>query len=310
MSEDRRAKIALLDVEHAPNWATEAVQDGGGQLTPMEDAEALLLWHHPPSPLDVRTALERAPQIRWVQLPSAGVDRYAAVLARDGRVWTCAKGVYAEPVAEHALALTLAGIRELVVRARSVEWGEETTATLYESNVTVIGGGGIAEAYLALLVPFRVHATVVRRVPTPMANAETVVGPEDLHKTLAGADVVMLAAALTPETRGMIGRAELDLMPSHSWLVNIARGELVDQDELVRALEAGRIGGAALDATDPEPLPPDHPLWQLDCCLITPHVGVGYELGLPMLARRLRENVRRFISGEALLGVVDLDLGY
>ena len=307
----RRPKCALLDQRNSPPWALEAIARGGGQLVAIEEAEALLLWHHPPNPADVLDALEHAPGIRWVQLPSAGVDRYAAVLsAAPDVVFTCAKGVYAEPVAEHALALTLAGLRELQVRARTNDWGEETGLTLYDAHVTCIGGGGIAQEFLRLLEPFRVRSTVVRRHPTPMEGVDRVMPPDQIHSALASADVVLIAVALTADTDGLIASPELRVMKKHAWFINIARGRIVNQDDLVVALQEGWIGGAALDATTPEPLPPDHVLWTLDNCLITPHVAVGYELGLPLLGARFQENVAHFAADEGMVGLVDLDHGY
>src|SRR5690606_14814655 len=119
--------------------------------------------------------------------------------------------------------------------------------------------------------------------------------PSDrLHEALVGADVVVLTLALTPETEGVIAAPELDAMEPHAWLVNVARGRHVVTDDLVAALAERRIGGAALDVTHPEPLPANHPLWSLPNCLITPHVGNTPEMGIPLLAERVRENVRRF----------------
>ena len=120
----------------------------------------------------------------------------------------------------------------------------------------------------------------------------------------------MLALALTPDTERIVDAAVLDALPDHAWVVNVARGGHVDTDALVAALGAGTIGGAALDVTAPEPLPDDHPLWSLPNATVTPHVGNTPEMGRPLLAARVTENVRRFTSGEPLVGPVDPDLGY
>ena len=127
---------------------------------------------------------------------------------------------------------------------------------------------------------------------------------------IAGADVVILALALTPDTEGMISRSELEQMQSHAWIVNVARGRHIVTDDLVWALEHGVIGGAGLDVTDPEPLPADHPLWRLPNCIITPHVGNTPEMAVPLLSERITANVRRFAAGEPLIGPVHVDLGY
>ncbi|MDQ4090585.1 MAG: hydroxyacid dehydrogenase, partial [Actinomycetota bacterium] len=137
-----------------------------------------------------------------------------------------------------------------------------------------------------------------------------VVGRERLHEALAGARLVVLALALTPESTGIIGAAELDCMESDAWLVNVARGAHVVTDDLVAALRAGGIGGAALDVTDPEPLPAGHPLWDLDTCLITPHTANTWEMAEPLFAARIAANVDRYQRQEPLLGLVDPELGY
>jgi phosphoglycerate dehydrogenase-like enzyme len=259
----------------------------------------------------LRAALAAQPRISWVQLPQAGIERVveAGVIDRHRR-WTSAKGAYAEPVAEHALALLLAGLRQLKVRARARSWGAPGGVSLFDQPVTVVGGGGIAAVLLRLLEPFRTPVTVVRRHPEPVPGAARTVGSDRLLEALPGARAVVLTLALTPQTRGLIGRAELAAMDGGAWLVNVARGGLVDTGALADALRAGRIGGAALDVTDPEPLPAGHPLWNLPNCLITPHTADTEEMTRPLLAGRIAENVRRLAAGQELAGLVDPDLGY
>ena len=286
----------------------DAVTSAGGKLTDPDDAEALV-WTNPFDPGALAGVLQAHPGIRWVQLPFAGVELFAGLFG-DGRTWTCTKGSYAEPVAEHALALALAGLRQLPRRARARSWGDQAGIRLAGARVTVVGGGGITEALLRLLAPFGVEATVVRRRVAPVPGAARVVGPDELHASLPGALVVVLALALTPETTGIMGRAELERMDGASWLVNVARGAHVVTDDLVDALRAGAIGGAALDVTDPEPLLSGHPLWDLDNCLITPHTSNTWEMAEPLFARRVGDNVARYARGEPLLGSIDPALGY
>ncbi|MDP8987864.1 MAG: D-isomer specific 2-hydroxyacid dehydrogenase family protein [Actinomycetota bacterium] len=296
-----------LAPERRPALAA-AVLDGGGQLVEPDRAEALV-WTDPFDAGALEELLRAAPTVRWVQLPFAGVDRFAPLLG-DGRTWTSAKGAYAEPVAEHALALSLAGLRALPARARAREWGPEAGKRLVGARLTIVGGGTITRALLSLLEPFRVDATVVRRHVSPVAGARRVVGPDRLHEVLPGASLVVLTLALTPETAGIVGADELDRMDGDAWLVNVARGAHVDTDALVAALEQRAIGGAALDVTEPEPLPAGHPLWNLDNCLVTPHVANTSEMAAPLLAERVRQNVQRYRRGEDLLGLVDPALGY
>jgi len=302
------------------DWAAEAIRSGGGQAVALDRADqavtqdqepAGLVWTDGTAMEGLRHALLTHPQISWVQLPMAGVELAleAGVIDRRRR-WTSAKGAYAEPVAEHALALLLAGLRQLKVRAQARSWGEPAAVSLFDQTVTVVGGGGITAVLLRLLEPFRTRVTVVRQRAEPLAGAARTVGADQLPAALAGARAVVLTLALTPQTRGLIGRAELEAMEPDAWLVNVARGGLVDTGALLRALRTGQIAGAALDVTDPEPLPAGHPLWDLPNCLITPHTADTEEIIQPLLARRITENVRRLAAGHELVGQVDPDLGY
>jgi phosphoglycerate dehydrogenase-like enzyme len=304
---DGRVPCAVAPGPVAPIVA-EAIEGNGGVLVE-PSAATVLVWTDPLDRDALAALLAEVPAIRWVQLPFAGVEPFVS-LVDDGRLWTSTKGAYSEAVAEHVLALGLAGLRQLPMRARARQWGPQGGHRLEGGRVTVLGGGGITEALLRLLSPFHVDATVVRRRDAPVAGAGTVVGPERLHDVLPGADLVVLALALTPETEGIIGAAELALMESHAWLVNVARGRHVVTDDLVDALRRRAIGGAALDVTDPEPLPAGHALWDLENCLITPHTANTWEMAEPMFAGRVAENLIRYRRGDDLLGGVDPRLGY
>jgi len=286
----------------------DAITTAGGELVDDRKAEALV-WTDPADAAALADLLATRPDIRWVQLPFAGVDRFAG-LFDDGRTWTSTKGAYSEPVAEHALALGLAGLRQLPRRVRATTWGEQSGLLLAGSRVTILGGGGITGAFLRLLAPHHVEATVVRRHVAPIEGAAHVVGPAGLLGALAHARLVVLALALTPETEGIIGEEELDRMDADAWLVNVARGAHVVTDDLVVALRNNAIGGAALDVTDPEPLPDGHPLWSFDNCLITPHTANTWQMAEPLFAERVGVNVGRHLRSEPLIGQVDPALGY
>jgi phosphoglycerate dehydrogenase-like enzyme len=293
------------------DFAEKAIRDGGGEPGPIDASADALVWLSPADIDGLRAALDAAGSARWVQLPFAGVERLAAAGVFDpGRTWTSAKGAYAEPVAEHALGLAIAGLRVLRRRITARSWGKPFAISLYDQPVTILGGGGIAVSLLELLAPMRVTATVVRNRPDPLPGAARTLGQDRLHEALADAQVVFLALALTPSTRHIIGAPELAIMRPDAWLVNVARGPHVDTDALVAALREGTIGGAALDVTDPEPLPDGHPLWDLERCIITPHTADTPEMIVPLLAHRIRENVARFAAGEPLIGQVDPALGY
>ncbi|WP_246200945.1 D-isomer specific 2-hydroxyacid dehydrogenase family protein [Agromyces allii] len=299
---------------HADPSVVAAVRRAGGEVVPLGDATRGVVWVAASGAGELDDVLTRHPRVSWVQLPWAGVDAFADTLARsrdDGRVWTSAKGSYARPVAEHALMLALAVLREVPRRARAVEWqADERGRSLFGMRVVIVGGGGITEELLRLLAPFGVHATVVRRRAAPIAGADRTVTDDALHEVLGDAELVFLAAALTDRTRGMIGAGELALLPDGAFLVNVARGGLVETDALVAELASGRLGGAGLDVTDPEPLPPQHPLWALENALVTPHVADTEAMTVPMFAERVEANTAAFLGRGAWIGRIDLHAGY
>jgi phosphoglycerate dehydrogenase-like enzyme len=284
-----------------------AVRSGGGSVVHLEQSNAILCTG------DDVELLRRSilPGVCWVQLGAAGVEMwFDAGLMTPGVVWTAAKGVYARPIAEHILAMILAAARGLPQRVRARTWGPSGGRLLTGATVGVVGSGGVGTELIDLLSPFAVRTIALTRNARSVPNADISVGPSELARLLGESDFVVVTAALTGETAGMISAECLSLMRPDAWLVNVARGGLVDTDALVAALSEGTIGGAALDVTDPEPLPDDHVLWTLPNVLITPHVASTPSMGAPFLARRVEENVRRFVHGEELLGVVDQSLGY
>lgn len=285
-----------------------AVLAAGGVLCGVDDAEAIV-WADPAAADKLPVVLARAARAQWVQLPFAGIEPFAAHL--DPRlVWTCGKGVYARPVAEHVVALALAGMRGVAHYARTDHWSEPRGRNLLGARVVVLGGGGITTELVALLAPFGCEVTVVRRHAHRPVPGARVVPPDERLAAVRDADLVVVALALTPETTGVVDAALLAAMAPTAWLVNVGRGAHVVTDDLVAALAAGTIGGACLDVTDPEPLPAGHPLWTLPNCVVTPHIANTPEMGLPLITRRVRENVERFARGAPLLGLVDVALGY
>jgi len=286
----------------------DAVKRAGGELTDLaSEAEGLVWWGGSPGDF---VKLDH-PGLRWVQLPSAGVEEWVrSGVLRPDVVYTSAVGSYAESVAEHALALMLACVRELHHLARSDTWTRPDVGTLFDSTVGIVGCGGIGRELIRLLAPFRTRILAVTRSGTPVPGASRTVDPGGLDEVLSASDFIVIGAPATAETRHLIGRRELELMPPHCVLVNIARGSLIDTEALVEALAAGRIAGAGLDVTDPEPLPDGHPLWTEPRALITPHAANPARMLIPRLAERVAENVGRYARGEELLGLIDLSRGY
>jgi D-3-phosphoglycerate dehydrogenase len=277
----------------------EAITAAGGRIGPLEEAEALVWLGSNPNEFP-----ELPDQVRWVQLPSAGVERWLDTVDTE-RVWTSATIAFGKAVAEHALTLMLAGVRRIADCARATSWTEPPLGQLEGSTVMIVGTGAIGGALIRLLEPFDVELLAVTR-----SGRDGTLPVERLPEALPRAHFVVIAAPATPATRHLIGAAELDAMREDAWLVNVSRGTLVDTDALVAALAAGSIAGAALDVTDPEPLPDDHPLWREPNALITPHVANPRATERQDLARQVKENVSRFAKGEPLLSPVDPEAGY
>jgi len=295
-----------------------AVADGGGSLCDLCPDTKGLIWLSPQGAEELGAIMTANPQIEWLQLPWAGVDAFASVLSdlaaqpEDSRpVVTSAKGAYSEPVAEHALALTLATLRELPRKARAAHWQDQRSGlSLFGRHVVVIGAGGVARTFLGLMAPFRARVTVVRRGSDPVPGASSTVGPGDLLSVLPSADVVVVAAAATDQTQHLIGARELAALPPHAVLINIARGSLVDADAVLAAVQAGELFGAGLDVMDPEPFPSDHGLWSQESVVITSHSADTPEMTKPLLAQRVRGNVEAYVARKQLTGVVNPEAGY
>jgi phosphoglycerate dehydrogenase-like enzyme len=283
-----------------------AVERGGGTVSGAETADALVLVE---GNRNVDVLLNDG--MRWVQSSSAGNENLIRAGLVDGkRVWTSAAGVYARPIAEHVLGLLLAAARNVHAYARARSWQQLDARMLGESTVGVIGAGGIGSAVIAHLDGLGARTIAITRSGRGVARASDSGGPELLPRLLAISDFVVLSAPLTRETRRLIGVHALEQMQSHAWVVNVARGELVDTEALVAALRAGRIGGAALDTVDPKPVPDGHPLWGLPNTILTPHTAATPREWRRLFADRVAENVGRFARGEPLLGTIDPELGY
>jgi phosphoglycerate dehydrogenase-like enzyme len=292
----------------------DAAESAGGRVAPLSSSTRGLIWLDPYGVEAFAQVLEENPQLSWIQLPYAGVDAFAEVLKRAARptlTVTSAKGAFAQPVAEHALMLTLALLRRLPLRLSATSWGDGTLGTsLYGLHVVIVGAGGIALELIRLLHPFGATVTIVRRGSAAVEGASSTVPTSALDDVLPTADVVILAAALTDDTRGLLGAAQFGTMKKTAVLVNVGRGALVVTDALVDALQTGTIAAAGVDVTEPEPLPDGHPLWHAPNVIVTPHSADTPDMTRPLLARRVANNTRAFLGRGGFDGVVDPVVGY
>lgn len=281
-------------------------------------------------------------QIKWIQLPMAGITAYASLSQKySDRIWTSAKGTYSKPVAEHALMLALALLRNIPLRTHAIAWGPPKALSLYHTNVLILGAGGIAIELLALLAAFQVKVTILRRKAEPLKKEEIPIGWKgeiqvgslsDMDKHVVNADAIFVTCALTPETEGCLGKKQFDQITSkQSIVVNVARGECIRQDDLVDALRTGKLFGAGLDVTVPEPLPEGHPLWNVECdqadsevnekqggakranVIVTPHVANTVQTLVPLFSERIVKNVKLWQKQDQkspFEGLVDVSAGY
>jgi phosphoglycerate dehydrogenase-like enzyme len=223
------------------------------------------------------TLLDEAPDLRLFASAFSGVDHLPLdALAERGVAVTNASGIHAPEIAEQVVGNVLVFTRRLHEgwrRQQRSEWRHFRSYELAESTVTVVGLGAIGQAVVQRLQGFEVETIGVRYTPSKGGPTDEVYGFDDIHEALAPADYVVVACPLTATTRGLLDESAFGTLSPNAVVVNVARGPVVDTDALLAALRTNDIRGAALDVTDPEPLPPDHPLWSLENCLITPHTG-------------------------------------
>lgn len=263
----------------------------------------------------VAALLRAAPQLRWYHSVGAGVENLVGLpeLRDRGLVLTNNSGPYDIPIAEHVVALILAAAKRLHVyrdQQGHSEWRSHAQGEVRDATVVIYGIGSIGAEVARLASGLGMRVIGVRRRDGAVEGVTRIVTPDRLAEVAAEADYLVLAAPLTPHTRGAISRDVLARMKPTAWIVNIARGALVDEDALVAALREGHLGGAALDALTVEPLPAESPLWTLPNVIITPHSSNSSPRIRERSAALFLENLRRYKAGEPLLNVVDVDAGY
>ena len=294
---------------------------------PLDDVEVMLRGRLPADTFD--RILARAPSLRWVHSATAGVERVLTPSSRQrGLVITNARGVFSRPVAEYVMMMILAVSRRLpslLELQAERTWQPLEARELRDVTIGIVGLGSLGRAVGALGTAFGCRVVATRRRPEAGANAaegagdepylgsvmlDRVLAPEHLPELLAESDFVVLAAPLTPDTRGLIDDEAIGHMKPGSWVINVARGELVDERALARAVREGRIGGAVLDTFREEPLPPTSSLYDLPNVILTPHTSWSSTRVLDRSVDLFCDNLRRYAAGQGLVNVVDPDAGY
>ena len=264
--------------------------------------------------------LQAATRLRWMHASGAGVERYdLAQIAARGVMLTNSSGVSAPNMAEHVLGMMIALTRRFprLLRAQTQrEWRDEAThrevGELQGQTVLVVGIGEIGRAVAQRAAAFGMRVNGLRRRAgaSPPAGFDQVFAIGDLHAALADADHVVVTLPNTPRSRGLFDAAAFAAMKPGAAIYNVGRGPVIDTAALIAALESGHLGGAGLDVTDPEPLPADSPLWDMENVLITAHTSGATPRYWERQADLIAENIRRIQRGDAPRNLVDLEAGY
>lgn len=288
-----------------------AVPDAGSLHAELADADALWLWPAFYDAALVEVLARNLPRLRWLQVLTMGYDPLVAHGVPAGLTVTNAGDSYAPTVAEHAVTMLAALVRrmpEMHGNAAASRWDQSVAGrigTLNDATVAVLGFGNIGKEIAVRLRAFGARVVAVTRTGRPDPLADESVTIDRMHEVFGRADAVIVAVPLDSGTRAMIDSAALAALRPHATVVNIARGAIVDTAALREALTAGRLGGAALDVTDPEPLPAGDPLWTMPNVIITPHVaGYGGDTPARRILALLDRNLRHFLAGEPLEALI------
>lgn len=264
------------------------------------------------------------PHLRWIALPSAGADHVlrAGLVRPGGPIVTTANGVHSVPIGEFVFSMLLAWLRHWpqIVEAQRTstwpprpEWRQLSGRELYGNTLLVIGLGAIGRYVARLGRGFGMHVIATRRTAHSGAtdpDANELLPMSRLHDALSRADFVVVSVPATPETHHLIGAAELRAMQPSAFLVNIARGTIIDEPALIEALRAGQLGGAGLDVVEHEPLAPDSPLWTMPNVIISPHISGSTDQYSRRFTDLFLDNLARYRTGQPMRNVVDPTRGY
>ncbi|MBX3029370.1 MAG: D-2-hydroxyacid dehydrogenase [Chloroflexi bacterium] len=308
------ARIAAV----APSTRIVTVSLEGLADGPLDDVEVMLRGPLPAATFE--RILARAPHLAWVHSATAGVERVLVPSAQDrGLVITNARGVFSEPIAEYVLMMILAVIRrlpQLLELQRERTWQPLLATEMRDITVGIVGLGSIGRAVAERALAFGARVVAMRRqaggagATAGIPGIARMYGADQLGELLAESDMVVLALPLTADTADLMNERTLGGMKPGSWLINVARGGLIDERALLRALEDGPMGGAILDAFREEPLPPGSPLYGRNDVIITPHTSWTSGRVLDRSIELFCDNLSRYIAGEPLLNTVDTARGY
>lgn len=280
-----------------------------GPVVPEAKGAVVLLTAGQPTTV-LEETVASLPRLEWVHTISAGVDRHLPVIRGRRALFTRTAGARAIPIAEYVVTMTLALLKrlpELIASQRRREWHRPRPLTLAGATVGIVGAGAVGREAAIRFKTFGAKTIGLRRSGEPVQGLDAVWTADRLHELLAASDVVVVACPLTPETRGLLGATEFAGMRPGAFLVNVARGGIVVEADLIAALTSGKLGGAALDVFEVEPLPHDSPLWSLPNVIVSPHSSSAAPDVWDAVIEEFAANLLRFNRGETLANLVDVD---
>ncbi|MGP3777852.1 D-2-hydroxyacid dehydrogenase [Halanaerobium saccharolyticum] len=293
-----------------PEVELNLIDSNSDYLPLLKEAEIVFGW--PKTEL-----LKKAENLKWLHLPSAGVDRYANKELYQNRdlMLTNSSGVYGKPIAEHVFSMIMAHNRNLIDYAydkKEKKWQRKNDIKdFFNSTVGILGLGDIGSTIAKRAKAWGAGVLALKRTMIELPNyVDQIYLNDDLDKLLKESDYLILTLPGTPETEGIIGRKELKMMKDTAFIVNIGRGSLIKQDELLEALKNNWIAGAGLDVTDPEPLPEDSELWELDNLILTPHTSGFSPTNDQRRFEIFKDNLQSYLNGQSLINKVDFELKY
>jgi phosphoglycerate dehydrogenase-like enzyme len=296
--------------EIAPNLELDVISSSNCYSELLKESEIVFGW--PKTDL-----VKKAENLKWLHLPSAGVDRYAnkEIYQNQDIVLTNSSGVYGKPIAEHVFSMIMAHNRNLIDYAydkKEKKWQRRNEIKdFFNSTVGILGLGDIGSTIAKRAKAWGAEVLALKRTMIELPDyVDQIYLNQDLDQLLKRSDYLILTLPGTPETEGIIGREEFKLMKNSAFIVNIGRGSLIDQEALIKALEGGWIAGAGLDVTDPEPLPQESKLWDLENVILTPHTSGFSPTNDQRRFELFKENLRLYTNNKNLINQVDFELKY
>ncbi|TYP51327.1 D-2-hydroxyacid dehydrogenase [Thermosediminibacter litoriperuensis] len=297
--------------EVAPDWNVVISENPEDKIKEIIDADIYVDWGFNFE----RRLVEAAGRLKWIQSLSAGVDRLPFDLVKEkGIIVTTTSGIHKVPISELVFGYMLMfarGLNRFYDQQKKKIWDKKVNTTeLFEKTLGVVGAGNIGNEIARLGKAFGMKVIGLSRSGRTEGNYDEMYDGSSLKELLSKSDFVVCSVPLTAETRHLFREEHFKAMKPTAYFINIARGAVIEEKALIKALKEGWIAGAALDVFEEEPLPPESPLWEMPNVIITPHIAGGSDRYMERAMKVVNENLERYLKGERLINIVDPDMGY